>query len=209
MKRNIIVAGVPRAGKSTLSNMLAKHGYIHVSMDSVIAGFEQVFPELGIDSYGYDSSLEALTNISAKIAPFINAMMGSGEYGEHGYGAVFDVYQLLPCDYVKHIRPRTSEINIDSYDVKIVYLGSSDVTPDERFVIQKQYDTENDYTFYKTDEELREGADYIVEQSIMITKQCEKYGLPYYDTSYFRLETFNKIIRNVTEGETTLKNKYC
>jgi len=192
VKNNIIIAGVPRAGKSTLSSILAKYGYTHVSMDSIIAGFERVFPELGIDSYGYDSSLEALTNISAKIAPFINAMMGSGEYGEHSLGAVFDVYQLLPCDYVKHIHP----------SVKIIYLGSSDITPDERFAIQKQYDTERDYTFYKTDEELREGADYIVEQSKLIKSQCEQYGLPYYDTSYNRFETFDNIISDITKGGT-------
>ena len=201
MKQNIIIAGVPRAGKSTLSSMLTKYGYTHVSMDSIIAGFERVFPETGINTYAGMSSLDTFITISKKIAPFINAMMGSVEYGEHGVGAVFDVYQLLPCDYVKHIKPRTNEIEIDSYDVKIVYLGSSDVTPNERFAIQKQYDTERDYTFYKTDEELREGAGYIVEQSNLIKEQCRQYGLPYYDTSYNRFETFEKIIRNIMEDE--------
>lgn len=34
MKNNIIVSGVPRAGKSTVSHLLAsKYGYQHVSMD--------------------------------------------------------------------------------------------------------------------------------------------------------------------------------
>ena len=197
MKRNIIIAGVPRAGKSTLSNMLARHGYTHVSMDSIIAGFERVFPETGINTYAGMSSLDTLITISAKIAPFINAMMGSGEYGEHGPGAVFDVYQLLPRDYVRHIKPRTSEIEGDSYDVQFICLGSADVTPDERFAIQKQYDTERDYTFYKTDAELREGADYIVEQSRLMKSQCEQYGLPYYDTSYNRFETFDRIVGEV------------
>jgi hypothetical protein len=181
--------------------MLAKLGFTHVSMDSIITGFERVFPELGINTYGYDSSLDALINISAKIAPFINAMMGSGEYGEHGIGAVVDVYQLLPCDYVKHIKPQISETEIDSYDVKIIYLGSSDVTPDERLAIQKRYDTERDYTFYKTDEELREGADYIVGQSKLIKAQCEQYGLPYYDTSHNRFETFDKIIEEIRAAD--------
>ena len=199
MKNSIIVAGVPRAGKSTLSSTLAKHGYTHVSMDSIIAGFERVFPETGINTYQGLSSLDTLITISAKIAPFIDAMMSSGEYGEHGHGAVFDVYQLLPCDYAKHIKPQISEIEIDSYGVKIVFLGSSDVTPGERFVIQKQYDTENDYTFYKTNEELREGADYIVEQSKLIKSQCEQFGLPYYDTSYNHFETFDKIINDIVQ----------
>ena len=179
--------------------MLAKHGFTHVSMDSVIAGFERVFPEIGISTYQGLSSLDTLITISAKIAPFINAMMDSGEYTEYSCGAVFDVYQLLPCDYVKHIKPRIGEIEIDTYDVKIVYLGSSDVTPDERFSIQKRYDTKNDYTFYKTDDELREGADYIVEQSKIIKSQCEQFGLPYYDTSYNRLAIFDKIIGGMVQ----------
>ena len=198
MKQNIIVAGVPRAGKSTLSGMLAKHGYTHVSMDSIIAGFERVFPETGINTYAGMSSMDTLITISAKIAPFINAMFGSGEYGEHSLGAVVDVYQLLPCDYMKHI-------DVDSYDVKIIYLGSSDVTPDERFAIQKQYDTERDYTFYKTDEELREGAGYIVEQSQLIKAQCLQYGLPYYDTSYHRFEMFDNIVNSIAPTSTGIK----
>lgn len=197
MQNNIIVAGVPRAGKSMLSSMLTKYGCTHVSMDSIIAGIECVFPETGINTDAGMSSIDTLITVSAKIAPFINAMMTSGEYGEYGLGAVFDVYPLLPCDYIKYIHSNISEIDIDSYDVKIVYLGSSDVTPDERFAIQKQYDTENDYTFYETDAEVRKCADYIVEQSKLIKTQCEQYGLPYYDTSYDRLETFDKIIADL------------
>ena len=199
MKNNIIIAGVPRAGKSTLSRMLAKRGYTHVSMDSIIAGFERVFPETGINTYAGLSSIDTLVTISDKIAPFINAMMSSGDFGEgeNNCGAVFDVYQLLPCDYVKHIKPQTSEIAIDSYNVRIIYIGSSDVKPDERLAIQKKFDTESDYTFYKTDEELREGAEYIVEQSKLIKSQCEQYGLPYYDTSYNRFEIFDKIVADL------------
>ena len=46
MKNNIIIAGVPRAGKSTVSHILSQeYGYQHVSMDSIIAGFEKCFPE--------------------------------------------------------------------------------------------------------------------------------------------------------------------
>jgi hypothetical protein len=158
-------------------------------MDSIIAGFERVFPELGINTYADMPSMDILISISTKIAPFINAMLDSGEHEEYSLGAVIDVYQLLPCDYVKHI---------DSKICGIVYLGSSDVTPDERFAIQKRYDTKRDYTFYKTDEELREGADYIVEQSKLIKSQCEQFKLLYYDTSYNRFETFDKIIGDVT-----------
>ena len=175
MKNNIIIAGVPRAGKSTVSHLLSKqYGYQHISMDSIIAGFEKCFPETGVNTYQGLSSLETLRVISSKMAPFVRAMLDSGEYDEFELGMVLDMYQLLPEDYDKYIRGANCEI---------AYFITSDVSPEERFLIQKKYDTEKDYTFYKSDDELREGAEYIVEQSIMMKEQCKRYGLPYYETA--------------------------
>ena len=188
MKNNIIIAGVPRAGKSTVSHMLfEKYGYQHVSMDSIIAGFEKCFPETGVSTYQGLSSLETLRVISSKMAPFVRAMLDSSEYDEFTPGMVLDMYQLLPEDYDKYIRGANCEI---------VYFITSDVTPEERFIIQKKYDTEKDYTFYKSDEELREGAEYIVEQSILIKEQCEKYGLRYYETARERELVFQQFLHD-------------
>ncbi len=187
LKNNIIIAGVPRAGKSTISNLLSKqYGYQHVSMDSIIAGFEKCFPETGVSTDQGLSSLDTLRVISVKMAPFVRAMLESGEYDEFTPGMVLDMYQLLPEDYDKYIRGANCEI---------VYFITSDVTPEERFMIQKKYDTEKDYTFYKSDEELREGAKYIVEQSVLMKKQCEKYGLPYYETAREREQVFQRFLK--------------
>ena len=188
MKNNIIVAGVPRAGKSTVSHLLAtKYGYQHVSMDSIIAGFEKCFPETGVSTYCGLSSMDTLRMISGKMAPFVRAMLESGEYDEHEPGMVLDMYQLLPEDYDKYIRGANCDI---------VYFITSDVTPEERFQIQKKYDTEQDYTLYQPDEELREGAEYIVEQSILMKAQCEKLGLPYYETARDREQVFMQFLRD-------------
>ena len=187
LKNNIIIAGVPRAGKSTISNLLSKqYGYQHVSMDSIIAGFEKCFPETGVSTYQSLSSLDTLRVISGKMAPFVRGMLESGEYDEFTPGMVLDMYQLLPEDYDRYIREANCEI---------VYFITSDVTPEERFMIQKKYDTEKDYTFYKSDEELREGAEYIVEQSVLMKKQCEKYGLPYYETAREREQVFQRFLK--------------
>ena len=75
-----------------------------------------------------------------------------------------------------------------------MYLITSDVTPEERFAIQKKYDTEKDYTFYKPDEELREGAKYIVEQSALMKAQCEKLGLPCYETARDREQVIRRFL---------------
>ena len=187
MKNNIIIAGVPRAGKSTISNRLSKlYGYQHVSMDSIIAGFEKCFPETGVSTDQALSSMETLHVISSKMAPFVRAMLESGEYDEYEPGMVLDMYQLLPEDYDRYIRGANCEI---------AYFITSDVTAEERFLIQKRYDTEKDYTFYKSDEELREGAEYIVEQSILMKEQCMKQGLPYYETAREREQVFQRFLK--------------
>ena len=95
MKNNIIIAGVPRAGKSTVSNLLSKrYGYQHVSMDSIIAGFEKCFPETGVSTYQGLSSMETLHIISGKMAPFVRAMLESGE---------FDTYPKPFLVHARHI----------------------------------------------------------------------------------------------------------
>jgi hypothetical protein len=198
MKNNIIIAGVPRAGKSTVSHMLSKKfGYQHVSMDSIIAGFEKCFPETGVSTYCGLSSMDTLKLISSKMTPFVRAMLDSAEYDEFEPGIVLDMYQLLPEDYDKYLRDANCEI---------VYLLTSDVNPQERFEIQKKYDTPKDYTFYKSDEELIEGAHYIVEQSILMKKQCEKYGLTYYETAHEREKVFQRLFADFEEGRRNEEN---
>lgn len=192
MKNNIIIAGVPRAGKSTIAHRLAQRfGYQHISMDSIIAGFEKCFPETGVNTYAGLSSMDTLCMISSKMAPFVRAMLGSGEYDEFEPGMVVDMYQLLPEDYMKYIHGANCEI---------FYFLTSNVTPEERFAIQKKYDTPKDYTFYKPDEELREGAHYIVEQSILMKEQCEKYGLAYFETALDREQIFEQFLQTIDKA---------
>lgn len=197
MKNNIIIAGVPRAGKSTISHQLSKrYGFQHVSMDAIIAGFENCFPETGVSTYAGLSSMDTLRVISSKMAVFVQAMLNSGEYDEFEPGMVLDMYQLLPEDYMEHIHGANCEI---------FYFLTSDVTAEERFAIQKRYDTEKDYTFYKSDEELRKDAVDLVDQSVLIKKQCLNYGLPYFETAKNREQVMAQFLQSI--GEALHKDK--
>lgn len=191
MKNNIIIAGVPRAGKSTISQLLSKRfGFQHISMDTIIAGFEKCFPETGVNTYCGLSSLDTLKLISGKMAPFVRAMIDSKKYDVSEPGMVFDMYQLLPQDYEKYLRGANCEI---------FYFITSDVTPVERFEIQKKYDSPKDYSFYKSDKELLEGAEYIVEQSLIIKEECQKFGLPFYETARRREKLFDDFLQMIEE----------
>ena len=191
MKNNIIIAGVPRAGKSTISQILSKRfGFQYISMDSIIAGFEKCFPETGVNTYCGLSSLDTLKLISGKMAPFVRAMIDSKHYDEFEPGMIFDMYQLLPQDYEKYLRDANCQV---------FYFLTSDVTPQERVEIQRKYDTPKDYTFNRSDDELLEGAEYIVEQSLIMKEQCEKLGLPFYETARNREKVFADFLQMIEE----------
>lgn len=193
--KHLIVAGVPRAGKSTLSRRIAREfGWQHISMDSIIAGFEQCFPETGVDTgiavNAGKPSMEIFRIISGKMAPFLRAMTSEEEYDRENGPMVIDMYQLLPEDYVNYLDPKTCGI---------LYLVTGDVSPEERFVIQKKFDTPKDYTYSLTDEERMEGCQYLVEQSRLIREQCEQYGLPCFETAHARERVFEDIFSRLEQ----------
>ncbi len=191
MTKHIIIAGVPRAGKSTVSQMIAKkYGYQHISMDSIIAGFEKVFPETGIDTDADKDVKENVKSISSKIAPFLRAMIDSGEYDECDYGMVLDVFQLLPEDYRKYIDPTVCEI---------YYFITSDVTAEEWYELLKQYDTPKDYTYYKPEEEKRKACEEVVEISKYYKEQCERFQLSFFETAQNREKVLADFMRQLEE----------
>jgi len=195
IKNTIIIAGVPRAGKSTLSNMLSrKYGYQHVSMDAIIGGIENVFPELGIKWWPCESdNIEILRIASEKVALIVKSMLETEEYNEFEPGMVIDVVQILPEHFVKHL----SDKNCD-----IAYLLTSDVSAEERFAIHRKHDTEKDYTYKFTDEQLTWHCNYIVERSKLLRKQCIIYDLQYFETARNRGKTLDGCICFLSDNTT-------
>lgn len=100
-RKNIIIAGVPRAGKTTLSKRLAALGWSRISMDSIVSAFEQCFHETGINSYQGLSSLETYHVISRKLSPFIKAMLQSA-YSEAG-GECADAKRMAEACFAREI----------------------------------------------------------------------------------------------------------
>jgi hypothetical protein len=152
----------------------------------IIAGIEKTFPETGIDSDADMQPCDNLVNISSKMAPFIGAMMDSGEYDELDYGMVIDIYQLLPQDFVQYI---------DDSICDIYYFVTSDV----RYELLKTYDTPNDYTYYLSDKENMESCISIVEISKLLKEQCLKFDLPYFETSNNRKDVINSFLKSLRQ----------
>jgi len=189
MKKYIIIAGVPRAGKSTISKLIAKKfGYQHISMDSIIAGIEKTFPETGVDTGSEIGFVDNIRYISSKMSPFIKAMMDSGEYDECDYGVVIDMYQILPCDFMTYI---------DQGKCDLFYFINSDVTAEERLKLLYDFDTPEDYSYHKSDSYKVEMCEEIVEVSHLFENECKKHGIQYFHTSHKRNDVIDSFIDGI------------
>lgn len=90
-KEYLIIAGVARAGKSTLSSKIAMEmGYQHMQMDAIIDALEKTLPGAGINTH-----TDSMESISEKMARFINGIMASEEYAKFDYGVVFDICEPI------------------------------------------------------------------------------------------------------------------
>ena len=189
MKKNVFIVGVPRAGKSTLAMRLAKAtGWQHLPVDMIVAGFERAFPETGIDTTTDKPVMEMVTTASRGLAPFLRGMIDGDEFEKYDHGIILDVFQLTPEDYVKHVQ---------NENCTAVFLGTADMTAEERFQLLKKYDTPKEYTYFYSDEENRQGCAEIVEVSRYYQTECARLNLPYYETSRDRDAVLEEIMQKL------------
>ncbi len=130
------------------------------------------------------------------MSPFIKAMMDSGEYDECDYGVVIDMYQMLPCDFIKYIYQ-------DKCD--LFYFINSDVTVEERFKMIYEFDTPDDYSYHKSDAYKLEMCEEIVEVSQLFKDECMKYDINYCNTSYDRGQIIETFIEGLSDSGFNLK----
>ena len=104
----IILAGIPRSGKSTVGKKISgKHKYSYLPFDSFVSTFNKIYPELGITHY------DDYKVVSKKIAPFLKELINHLNYEE--LSMVIDIYQLTPDDVKKNELDKVSKIVFFGY----------------------------------------------------------------------------------------------
>jgi len=186
MKKNILIIGPSRSGKTTLSRKLSKElGCSIVNLDDLILSFEEAFPELGI-RHDYDD-----IKISTKFAPFLIRYLkelseGTNFYNENNYvveGVYIDFEKVLPS------------INHDKYIV--IGLTYNHITSKKLFENIKNNDTEDDWTYHCDNEELEENVNYFIENNKYFNEKFKKYNIKAYDVSDNRDIIFEEIIKDI------------
>ena len=188
IKKHIIIAGVPRTGKTTISSLIAKTGkYQHLCMDAIIGAFEKEFPETGVTTYTENPD-SMVIDVSGKIVKFINDIISANNYDKCDYKLIIDILELTPHDYVHYIDKRFADI---------YFFGTPDLTASQIYDNIKKYDTSDDYTFYITDKDLMKRCKRFHDLSIYLEKECKKYNLPFINTSYNREEQINTLVEKI------------
>lgn len=171
--KNIVIAGVGRAGKSTLSkSIVAKTNFRHFSMDSLINAFGENFSKTGI-THG-----AAIEEVSPNVALLIETISEIQE------NTIFDLDKLLPVDYIKYINKEKNDIYFLVYNLLSI---------EEKLEQIRKHDTKYDYSTKLSDDTLRAWISDYIKRSAVMKEQCDKYGLICIDMSFNREEKLEQL----------------
>ena len=202
--KSVIIVGPSRAGKTTLAKRLSeKFDYFVISLDKLVATFQAAYPQLDIRlNWNRDKTTE-------NIAPFIGHFLGlfSSDDGikddlnlraHHVEGNHF-VLEGGYFDFEK-IASILKEYGTEELKDRFTLIGlvQGQKTADEYVSDFKKYDTEDDWTYNFSEDELRE---YVTQDAIPfnleMTDSLEKFGFTIYDTSTERELVFQRIIEDI------------
>lgn len=186
MKKHILIVGPSRSGKSTLGRRISKElNYNLIKLDDLVSGFEYSFPEIGIM---HDSDNEK--EVAKKFTKFLIGMLIECQEGINIYNDIFFVFEGVFIDFDLLFEKFKKE------DFTIIGLYYNK-TKEELFNEIRLNDTDDEWTYYNSDEELLGNCDYFLETNEYFKKIYEKYDLLSYDMSKDRDKVIDKIVSNI------------
>lgn len=188
-KKHIIIAGVPRAGKTTICEKLVKSlKYQHLLMDDITISFEESFACTGI----IHTDCWEFRDTSKSLVKFIKGLVNAKGYDKFEYGLTFDCFHITPQDYNE---------NIDSNRCDIYFFGYPNADIEEKVKQIKKFDTKHDWTYNKSDEFLRDRIITYIEISKWLQHECEKYDLQFIDISKNREQIIDEFVYKIINNK--------
>lgn len=187
MYKNIFIMGPGRAGKTTLSKMInKKYGYSIISIDDIVTSLE-AFPSLNIS---WDGEHE---KISKQMSNFLIKYLKELSEGNKFYDGCKTVIEGTDIDFERLIP------NIDQNKYLLIGLTYNQKTKKDLFNTIRKYDTEDDWTYYLTDEQLEEYCEQYIKINNYFNDKFKKYNIMSFDTSNNREKVLTEIVNSLED----------
>lgn len=192
--KNILIIGIGRAGKTTLSNMIKDkwNSYNLLHSDSLKWA---IIRAKGQEDY-YRKNVDAQKEY---------------EHGEFFQRTLLELYNSLIRNDKKEygyilesgqLHPKIVSEMIDFNNTIVLCLGLGDLTAEDMVEQCIKYDTEDSWTYGLTREYLLNHAQDWYNCNEMLKQECPKYNIKYIDTSKNR----ENILKDILEDLIKLQN---
>lgn len=184
--QNILIMGIGRAGKTTLSNMIKEkyNNYSLIHSDSIkwalirAAGKESYYTK----NIKEQKEFEHGEYFQKVLLEFFNSCIRN-DINNRGY--ILESGQL---------EPKIVKEYIDFKTTKVIALGHGNLTKNDIIKLCRDNDTSEDWSFGLSEEELDAHAEKWAETNQILKEDCPKYGIEYIDTSKNRKEILKNIV---------------
>lgn len=187
--KNILIMGIGRAGKTTLSKMIKDkyNSYNLIHSDSlkwamIRAKNQEAYYRKNVD---IQKEFEHSEYFQRTLLELYNSLIRN-DIKQYGY--ILESGQLSP--------KIVSEM-VDFDNTIVICLGLGDFTAEDIVEQCIKYDTEESWTYGLSKEYLLEHAQDWYNCNEMLKVECPKYGIRYIDTSKNRNEILNNILDNI------------
>lgn len=184
--KNILIMGIGRAGKTTLSLKIKDkyNNYNLIHSDSLKWAIIRAMnkEEYYIENVDKQKEYEHGEFFQRTLLELFNSLI---KKDKKNYGYLLESGQLHP-KIVKEM--------IDFEKTNVICLGLGNLSVDDMVNQCLKYDTKDSWTYGLPKEYIRKHAEDWYECNEMLKKECPKYGITYIDTSKNREEILDKII---------------
>ena len=176
--KNILLLGVPRSGKTTFSRMLLERypKYQIINGDSFRQSIRHLISDSKLSSYEIgmlDEYQDILYNYFDKCTVYNKDL-----------NYILDTTNIVP----ENAKRYENENSI------IIYFGYPDLTVEEILENIRDNDTEIDWTYDRSDEELLEKIEKYLRASKKYQKKCADLGYKFVNTSYNRGSVLDELL---------------
>ena len=180
--KNIAIFGSARSGKSALAKMISKKfsNYHIIIGNDIRWAFQEVLPNNNINSNGGIGMKEDFPKFLSTLF-YKSIKRNLGEIN----------YIVETCD----INPDKAKELFNRDDTILLFLGTPKQTIDQHFNEIRKYQTERDWTYDRTDEEILYHSKYWIPKSKEHQEECKRLNIWYVDTSFDREQVLDDTIK--------------